>query len=139
MGDAKKLGVTLWVLQGLLALFFGLGSGAPKLFVPVDTLPMPIPLPDLAIRLIGVAEVLGALGLVLPGLLHLRPGLTPLAAAGLVLVTIGATVYQMAAGQPESAIFAAVVGLVAAFVAYGRWRLVPLRSASRRPALQAAS
>jgi hypothetical protein len=139
MRESRKTGALLWVVQVLLALFFALGSGAPKLFLPVEMLPMPIPLPELLLRLIGVAEVLGGLGLILPGLLHIRPGLTPLAAAGLVLVTIGATVYQLAAGQPESAVFAIVVGLLAAFVAYGRWRLAPLRGASRRAALPAAS
>ena len=137
--SSRKLDVTLWIVQGLLALFFGLGSGVPKLLLPVETLPMPIPLPDLFIRLIGVAEVLGALGLVLPGLLRIRPDLTPLAAAGLVLVTIGATVYQLAAGQPESALFAVAVGLIAAFVAYSRWRLAPLRRSSRRLAFQPAN
>jgi hypothetical protein len=139
MRNANKLNVTLWVLQVLLALFFGLGSGLPKLVLPLDTLPMPIPLPDLALRLIGVAEILGALGLVLPGITHIRPGLTPLAAAGLVLVTIGATIYQFAAGQPESSVFAIVIGLIAAFIAYGRWHLVPLRVTARPRALQPAS
>src|SRR5215211_2443497 len=139
MLSSKKLGTVLWIVQGLLALFFALGSGAPKLFLPLDTLPMPMPLPELFLRFVGVAEVLGGLGLVLPGLLHIRPGLTPLAAAGLVLVTIGATVYQLAAGQPGNAVFAVVVGLIAAFVAYGRWRLVPLRGSSRRPELRPAS
>jgi len=139
MLSSKKLGTVLWIVQGLLALFFALGSGAPKLFLPLDTLPMPLPLPELFLRFVGVAEVLGGLGLILPGLLHIRPGLTPLAAAGLVLVTIGATVYQLAAGQPGNAVFAVVVGLLAAFVAYGRWRLVPLRGASRPSALQPAS
>ena len=139
MLDSRKLGVVLWIVQWLLGLFFALGSGAPKLFLPLDTLPMPIPLPELFLRFVGVAEVLGGLGLILPGLLHIRPGLTPLAAAGLVLVTIGATVYQLAAGQPGNAVFAVVVGLLAAFVAYGRWRLVPLRGSSRPSALQPAS
>jgi hypothetical protein len=139
MRDPRKIGVLLWIVQWLLALFFALGSGAPKLFLPLDTLPMPLPLPELFLRFVGVAEVLGGLGLILPGLLRIRPGLTPLAAAGLVLVTIGATVYQLAAGQPGNAVFAVVVGLLAAFVAYGRWRLAPLRGASRPSALQAAS
>jgi hypothetical protein len=137
--NANKTSVVLWIVQGLLALFFALGSGAPKLFLPVETLPMPIPLPELFLRFIGIAEVLGGLGLILPGLLHIRPGLTPLAASGLVLVTIGATVYQVAAGQPESAVFAVVIGLLAAFVAYGRWRLAPLRGKSRAAELQRAS
>src|SRR4051794_18119624 len=104
MRNAAKLGVGLWVLQVLLGLFFALASGVPKLVLPADTLPMPIPIPDLALKLIGVAEVLGGLGLILPGILHMRTGLTPLAAVGLVLVTVGATVYQFAAGQPSNAV-----------------------------------
>src|SRR5689334_3001573 len=100
MRDSKKLSVALWIVQGLLAVFFVLASGAPKLLLPPDALPMPIPLPDLFVRFVGVAEVLGGLGLVLPGITRIRLGLTPLAAAGLVLVTLGATVYQLAASQP---------------------------------------
>src|SRR5438477_418394 len=100
MRDSRKTDRLLWTLQWLLALFFALGSGAPKLFLPLDALPMPLPLPELFLRFVGVAEVLGGLGLILPGLLRIRPGLTPLAAAGLVLVTMRATVYQLAAGQP---------------------------------------
>ena len=139
MRDGKQLNVTLWVVQVLLALFFGLASGLPKLVMPFDALPMPIPLPAAFIYFIGVAEILGALGLVLPGVTHIRPGLTPLAALGLVLVTIGAAVYQVAAGQPGNAVFALVIGLIAAFVAYGRWRLAPLSAAPRHPRLQPAS
>ena len=129
----------LWIVQGLLGLFFALGSGAPKLLVPLETLPMPIPLPGPFVLFIGVAEVLGGLGLILPGLLGIRPGLTPLAAAGLVVVTIGATVYQLAAGQPESALFAVAVGLLCAFVAYGRWRLAPYRERSHQSEVQLAN
>jgi len=84
-----------------------------------------------------MAEVAGGLGLILPGLLRIRTGLTPLAAAGLVLVTIGATVYQLAAGQPSNALFAGAVGLLAAGVAFGRWRIAPLgavRPARLQPA-----
>ena len=129
----------LWIVQALLGLFFALGSGAPKLLLGPEALALPIPLPGPFLRFIGVAEVLGGLGLILPGLLGMRPGLTPLAAAGLVLITIGATVYQLAAGQLESALFAATVGLLCAFVAYGRWRLAPLRAPSPRSEVQPAS
>lgn len=128
MPSSKTINVLLWIMQVMLALFFALGSGAPKLLLPVEKLALPLELPQAMVQLIGVAEVLGALGLILPGLLRFRPGLTPLAAAGLVLVTIGVTVYQLAAGQVGSALFALVVGLLAACVAYGRWRLVPLAS-----------
>ena len=138
MRDSRKTDRLLWTLQWLLALFFALGSGAPKLLLPLEMLPLPIPLPGPFVRLIGVCEVLGALGLILPGLTRIRPGLTPLAAAGLVLLTICATVYQLAAGQPESALFAAGICLLAALVAYGRWRLAPLRAATDRSMLGSA-
>ncbi len=129
----------LWIVQWLLALFFILGSGAPKLVLPAETLPMPIPLPGWFVLFIGVAEILGGLGLILPGLLHIRPRLTPLAAVGLMLVTIGATVYQLAAGQVGSALFAVAVGLLCAFIAYGRWRLAPHYGSSHPSGLQPAS
>jgi hypothetical protein len=78
-----------------------------------------------------MAEVLGALGLILPGLLRIRPGLTPLAATGLVIIMIGATVITLLGGETAAALISLVVGLLAAFVAYGRWRLAPLRGSSR--------
>ena len=74
---------------------------------------------------IGVCEVLGGLGLILPGLLHIKPGLTPLAAAGLVIIMIGAVVVSLPMGL-AMALLPLVAGLLAAFVAYGRWRLAPL-------------
>ena len=118
----------LWIVQGLLALLF-LFAGGMKLVLPLEELtgPMPVPLPGLFLRFIGVAEVLGAIGLILPGLLRIRPGLTPLAAAGLVIIMIGATVITLAGGDVALALIPLVVGLLAAFVAYGRWRLAPLR------------
>ena len=139
MRNTKQVSVLLWTLQVLFGLLFALGSGAPKLLLPLDTLPMPIPLPGPFVMFIGVAEVLGGIGLILPGLVHIRPGLTPLAAAGLVLVLIGATGYQLLAGQVGNALFAAVMGLILMFVAYGRWRLAPLHGSSGRPMLQTAS
>ncbi len=132
----------LWIVQGLVGLFFVLASGAPKLLLPLllpsETLPLPIPLPQWFILFIGVAEVLGGLGLILPGLLRVRTGLTPLAAAGLVLITVGATVYQLAAGEPGNALFAVAIGLLCAFVGYGRWQLAPYRERPRRLGLQLA-
>jgi hypothetical protein len=127
----------LWVVQGLLAALF-LWAGGIKLVLPVEKLTGPVPLPGLFLRLIGVAEVLGAAGLILPGLLRIRPGLTPLAAAGLVIIMIGATVLTLAGGDLLLALIPLVVGLLAAFVAYGRWRLAPLRGSSRRSVLRPA-
>jgi hypothetical protein len=83
------------------------------------------PLPGWFVLFTGVVEMLGAIGLILPWLLRIRPGLTPLAAAGLVIVMIGATVYTFAAGDVASALIPLLVGILCAFVAYGRWRLSP--------------
>ena len=131
----------LWTVQVLLALFFALASGAPKLLLPPEALPeMPIPLPYAFILFIGVAEVAGALGLVLPGLLKIRPGLTPLAAGGLVLITLGATGYWLVAGDAiGNALFAAGMALLCAFVAYGRTWLAPHRERTPQALLQPAS
>ena len=120
----------LWILQGLLALLF-LFAGGMKLVQPIEVLTEQMPLPGLFVRFIGVAEVLGAIGLILPGLLRIRPGLTPLAAAGLVIIMIGATVLTLAGGEVALALIPLVVGLFSAFVAYGRWRLAPHRASSQ--------
>jgi len=119
----------LWIIQVLLALLF-LFAGGTKLVIPPEVLakmgsPNQIPLPGWFIRFVGVVEVLGALGLILPGLLRIKPWLTPLAAAGLVVIMIGATALTIAADGVAAGVVPLVVGLLAAFVAYGRWRLAP--------------
>jgi putative oxidoreductase len=125
-----KTNVLLWVLQTLLAVFFALASGLPKLILPADQLPMPIPLAQSFVWFIGVCEVLGALGLVLPGILRIRPGITALAAACLAALTICAAVYQLVGGRPGSAAFAIAVGAFCAVVAHSRRRSAP-RGAAR--------
>ena len=120
----------LWIVQGLLALLF-LWAGGIKLVLPLGKLTGPLPLPGLLMRFIGLAEVLGAIGLILPGLLRIRPGLTPLSAAGLVIIMIGATLLTLAGGDVALALIPLVVGLLSAFVAYGRWRLTPHQGMSR--------
>jgi hypothetical protein len=114
----------LWIVQGLLAALF-LFAGVMKLILPLDQLTGPVAVPGWFLRFIGVCEVLGALGLILPGLLRIRPGLTSLAAAGLVILMIGATGITLVGGDVTAALISAAVGLFAAFVAYGRWRLAP--------------
>jgi DoxX-like family len=129
------MNVALWVVQGLLAALF-LFAGGAKLVLPLDQLAGPVALPGWFLRFIGAAEVLGALGLVLPGLLRIRPGLTPLAAAGLVIIMIGATAVMWVGGMVAVALINVVVALLAVFVAYGRWRLASSRDSSRPSVLR---
>ena len=129
----------LWTVQVLLALLF-LFAGGMKLVVPIEEQlrQMPVPLPGLFLQFIGVAEVLGGLGLILPALLRIQPWLTPLAAVGLVVIMIGGVALTLVAGMGAMASIPLVVGLLAAFVAYGRWRLAPTRGSAPRPVLQPA-
>jgi len=119
--------VTLWVVQGLLASLF-LFAGGMKLVMPLEGMAGPVALPGLLIRFVGVAEVLGAVGLILPGLLRIHAELTPVAAAGLVIIMIGATVITAMGGAIAPAVVPFIVGVLAASVAYGR-------AQSARPAL----
>ena len=119
----------LWIIQGLLALIF-LFSGSVKFMMPAEMMTAGSSLPLLFIYFIGASEVLGAFGLILPRLLKIKPGLTPLAAAGLTIITLGATVLTaLGMGgegvEPSTAVIPLVVCILSALVAYGRWQLAP--------------
>ena len=81
MAEGRRVTVVLWIVQALLALVF-LVAGGSKLVMSIEEMTKDVALPGAFLRFLGVAEVAGALGLLLPGLLGIRPGLTPLAAAG---------------------------------------------------------
>ena len=119
------MNILLWVLQVLLAALFVFAGGS-KLVMSIEEMtrdmPLPSPLGGGFLRFIGVAELLGGLGLVLPGLFRIRPGLTPLAAVGLIVIMIGATVLTLAMAGVKSALIPFVVGILLAFVAYQRAR-----------------
>src|SRR5215212_7768611 len=108
----------LWIVQGLLAALF-LFAGGMKLITPIEVLSMMSPFPGEFIRFIGICEVLGAVGLILPYALRILPGLTALAAAGLVMIMVGATVATLAIGGGLLGLLASLVALLAALVAYG--------------------
>ena len=83
----------------------------------------------------GTAEILGGLGLILPGLTRIQPGLTAWAAAGLVLVMVGAAIWHLNRGEAGNLVQNGLLAVIVGFVAYGRWRLSPLESrSSSRPA-----
>jgi DoxX-like protein len=135
--QSRKTRVALWTVQVLLAALF-LFAGGFKLAAPAAALTAQGPFTAEFLRFIGVCETLGALGLILPGLLRIRRELTPLAAAGLVIIMVGATVSTLAIGGGAGALVPAIAGVLAASVAYGRrgWlRAIPLRA----PVLQPAS
>ena len=121
-----KVRVTLWVVQALLAVLF-LFAGSSKFIMPAAEMArqMPVALPIWFIHFIGVCEMAGALGLVLPTLLRIRPDLTPLAAGGLIIIMAGATVISTLLA-PAAAAMPLVIGLLCLFVAWGRARVAPV-------------
>ena len=118
------MNILLWIIQILLALLF-LFSGGVKLVVPADVLqaqapPGAITFSAWFLKFIGLCEVLGGLGLVLPGIFRTRRGLIPLAAIGLLIIVIGAVVVSIMGTGVKTAIIPFVTALLCAFVAYGR-------------------
>jgi uncharacterized membrane protein YphA (DoxX/SURF4 family) len=136
--NRSRTSVLLWIVQGLLALLF-LFAGGMKFVMPVSamTAQSPVQFSGAFIHFIGLAEMLGALGLILPGLTRIRTGLTPLAAAGLVIIMIGATVVTLQGPERATALVPFVTGILAASVAFGRWKYTPIR-VSRPTVLQPA-
>lgn len=124
------MNVALWIVQVLLALMF-LFAGGTKLVMSAEAMaamgsPNQVHLPGLFLKFLGVVEVLGALGLILPGIFRTRTGLTPLAAFGLFIIMVGAVVITIMGDGVAAAVVPFIFGLLCAFVAYGRWKLRPL-------------
>lgn len=121
--------IALWIAQALLALAF-LASGAMKLTQPLATLAASMAwaadVPEMMVRFIGLAEVLGALGLLLPAATRILPRLTPLAATLLAVVMLLASVFHLARGEAMMVPVALVLAALLAFVAWGRAARAPL-------------
>jgi len=121
--------MTLWIAQGLLALAF-LAAGAMKLAMPIadlhDSLAWTADVPTALVRLIGLAEVLGALGLVLPAATRIQPRLTVLAAGALALDMAVATLFHLVRGEASAAPATLLLGAGLAFVAWGRAVRLPV-------------
>jgi hypothetical protein len=118
--------ILLWVLQLFLAVAF-FAHGLLMLFPPADIVDqMNASLPRWFQLFIGVSELMAAVGLTLPGITRIQPWLVPCAAAGLMIVMISATIFHLSRGEVTSAITTAVLLVMATFVAYMRWRVVPI-------------
>lgn len=122
------MNVALWIVQILLGALF-LFAGVMKFIMPMEEMQkqMPVALSAAFIYFIGVAETAGGLGLILPSALRIKPGLTSLAACGLVIIMAGAVWLGLISPDPKNAIMPGIVLLLLVFVAYGRSRLAPLR------------
>jgi uncharacterized membrane protein YphA (DoxX/SURF4 family) len=123
--NGKGLSVALWVLQGLLAVLF-VFSGVMKFLTPVAQMTKQSSFSGTFLHFIGLCEVLGGVGLILPALIRILPVLTPIAACGLTIIMVGATIVI---GPNWFAALPLFIGVMAALVAYGRFRLrsVPAR------------
>lgn len=121
----KRGRVALWITQSVLCALF-LFAGGFKLILPLAVLAKFSPLPPAFLKFIGLCEVAGALGLVLPGLLRIRPNLTQLAAVGLAGVMAGAVTLSIALTGVASAIMPFVVGLVLFAIVRGRTARQPM-------------
>lgn len=124
------MGTALWIVQGLLAAAF-FGAGLMKVIKSHETVKAD---PKMGwasdfqggvFKFIGAAELAGALGMVLPGATGILPILTPLAATGLVIIMLGAVATHLRHSETPMAIPALILGVLAAFVAYGRFVVVP--------------
>ena len=127
---SKALNIILWIAQVLLAGMF-LMSGFMKVAQPIEELAKMLPwasqVPEGLVRFIGISEVLGGLGLILPALLRIKPQLTAWAAIGLALVMLFAAGFHASRGENSAIGMNVILALIAIFIAWGRFKKAPIR------------
>jgi uncharacterized membrane protein YphA (DoxX/SURF4 family) len=121
----QSMNILLWVLQVLLAVAF-LAHGCLFLFPSAEMLKLMASIPTPFRLFLGVAEVLAGVGLTLPGITRILPWLISCAAAGLMIVMVGATVLHTTRGEVSSAITTAILFVLLTFVGYMRWKVKPI-------------
>jgi uncharacterized membrane protein YphA (DoxX/SURF4 family) len=130
---SKALHITLWIVQVLLAGLF-LMAGFMKTTQPIEQLSAMLPwtgqVPAGLVRFIGVSELSGALGLLLPSILRIKPHLTLWAAIGIATIMLLGLLFHVWRGEYSTIGFNLFIGLLAAFIAWGRFRKVPIESKS---------
>lgn len=126
---SRGLNIALWVVQSLLAVMF-LMAGANKLFQSIPELSKMLPwvtqVPEGMVRFIGISELLGGLGLLLPSILRIKPILTPFSAIGLAVVMLLATFFHISKGETSVIAMPIVFMAMAIFVAWGRTKKAPI-------------
>lgn len=125
----KGLNISLWVAQATLATMF-LMAGVMKSTTPIAELGQSLPwvndVSEGLVRFIGISELLGGIGLLLPALLRIKPIFTPLAAFGLFVVMVLAFGYHIMKGEYQALGFNAILAAIALFIAWGRYKKVPI-------------
>lgn len=123
------MNIVLWIIQGLLALAF-LMAGSMKTFQPIENLKKNMSwvavFPPAFVRFVGIAELLGGIGLILPALTHILPWLTIAAAVGLVIAMISAAIFHLSRKEYAGLAAPIVLLLLALFIVIGRGMLSPL-------------
>lgn len=126
---SKAMNIILWVAQLILGAMF-LMAGIMKSSKPIEELAGQLPwvtqVPLALVRFIGVSELLAGIGLILPSLLRIQPKLTAWAAVGLVTVMIFAMIFHATKGEYNAVVFNLVLGAMAAFIAWGRFKKAPI-------------
>jgi uncharacterized membrane protein YphA (DoxX/SURF4 family) len=130
---SRALNASLWVAQVVLAVMFGM-AGVMKSTAPIAELAPKMvwagDIPEALVRFIGVAELSAAIGLLLPSLTRIKPWLTPLAAAGLVVIMTLAAIFHVMRGELSALPFNTGLGAVAVFIAWGRYKAAPISARS---------
>lgn len=125
----QALNISLWIAQIVLGLMF-LMAGFMKSTTPIDQLAVDVPwakdIPEWLVRFIGISEFLGAVGLLLPSILRIKPKLTPVSAVGLVTVMVLAIIFHISRSEFPAIGFNLGLGAIAAFIAWGRFTQVPI-------------
>lgn len=133
MKNPKVLNIILWIAQVVLAGMF-IMAGFMKTTTPIEQLSASLPwakdVPAWLVRFIGVSEFLGALGLILPSLLKIKPILTPVAALGIIAIMVMAAFFHVSKSEFQGVAFTVILAMVAAFICWGRWKKVPIKSKS---------
>lgn len=127
--SARGVNFALWAIQGILAVAFGM-AGFMKLATPIPELAANMAwaaeVPALMVRFIGLSELLGAIGLIVPALTRIKPEYTTYAAIGLVAVMVLAAIFHVVRGEYEFILINVILGGLAAFIAWGRHTKVPI-------------
>lgn len=128
---SKAINISLWVAQVLLAGMFAM-AGLNKLFQSIDELAKMLPwatqVPETLVRFIGISELAGAVGLLLPAMLRIKPVLTPIAAVGLATVMLFAAIFHISRGETPMISMNGILMAIALFVAWGRFKKAPIHA-----------